>query len=183
MNAGSANAIVTSPGALRRQIKSGAFDRQTSGQAPGYLQGNLAILPERLACDFLRFCQFSIPSPARCSASARPAIPDLPTSRRRARHPRRRAALPRSSGTASPANASPTSIDVWRDDLVAFAIGCSFSFEDALQRAGIAVSAHRRRPQRADVLSPISRPMPPVPSAGRWWFPCGPFRRARRSAP
>jgi uncharacterized protein YcsI (UPF0317 family) len=37
----------------------------------------------------------------------------------------------------------PTDIlEVWRDDLVAFAIGCSFSFEEALLEAGLRLRHH-----------------------------------------
>ena len=31
----------------------------TAGLAPGYVQGNLAILPQALAADFMRFCQLN----------------------------------------------------------------------------------------------------------------------------
>ena len=41
----------------RPAIRGGEFMGQTAGVAPGYVQGNLAILPEGLAADFLRFCQ------------------------------------------------------------------------------------------------------------------------------
>ena len=42
---------------VRRAARSGALDAPTSGLAPGYVQGNLAILPHDYAEDFLRFCQ------------------------------------------------------------------------------------------------------------------------------
>ena len=41
--------------------------------------------------------------------------------------------------------------DVWRDDLVAFLIGCSFTFERALLAARVAGPAHRAGRERADV--------------------------------
>src|SRR5947199_10782267 len=41
----------------RLAARVGALDRPTSGVAPGYVQGNLAILPHAYAEDFLRFCQ------------------------------------------------------------------------------------------------------------------------------
>ena len=48
--------------------------------------------------------------------------------------------------------AEPADIrDVWRDDLVSFAIGCSFSFEEALIEDGIEVRHYRLRLQRSDV--------------------------------
>mgnify|MGYP000606675199 CR=1 FL=1 len=44
---------------LRRRIHGGQFTDPTVGAAPGHVQGNLVILPSRLAHDFLRFCQLS----------------------------------------------------------------------------------------------------------------------------
>ena len=43
----------------RLAIRSGAWSAPTSGIAPGFVQGNLAILPAALATDFLRFCQLN----------------------------------------------------------------------------------------------------------------------------
>ena len=43
--------------AVRLACRSRALNRSTAGDAPGYVQGNLAILPKELAADFLRFCQ------------------------------------------------------------------------------------------------------------------------------
>ena len=43
----------------RLAIRTDQFTGQTAGVAPGYVQGNLAILPEELAGDFLRFCQLN----------------------------------------------------------------------------------------------------------------------------
>ena len=43
--------------AVRLACRRGALNRSTAGVAPGYVQGNLVILPEDLAADFLRFCQ------------------------------------------------------------------------------------------------------------------------------
>ena len=37
----------------RRRIRAGAFRQPTSGMAPGYVQGNLAILPKEFAADFV----------------------------------------------------------------------------------------------------------------------------------
>ena len=55
----------------RRRIRSGAFSGSTSGLAPGNVQANLAILPQALAGDFLRFAVANprsssgrVPSPA-----------------------------------------------------------------------------------------------------------------------
>ena len=51
-----APAIPQSGVAARRAIRSGEWTKGTSGMAPGFVQGNLAILPAALASDFMRFC-------------------------------------------------------------------------------------------------------------------------------
>jgi uncharacterized protein YcsI (UPF0317 family) len=119
----------------RRAIRSGEFTGQTAGVAPGYVQGNLAILPQVLAADFLRFCQLN-PKPCPLLATSSPGDFGLPTladdldirtdiSRYRVF---RRGVLVD----------EPTDIrGHWRDDLVVFVLGCSFSFEEALVEAGI----------------------------------------------
>jgi uncharacterized protein YcsI (UPF0317 family) len=119
----------------RRAIRSGAFSGQTAGVAPGYVQGNLAILPQALAADFLRFCQLN-PKPCPLLGTSSPgdfALPaladdlDIRTDLARYRVFRRGALID-----------EPTDIrGHWRDDLVAFVLGCSFSFEEALIEAGI----------------------------------------------
>jgi uncharacterized protein YcsI (UPF0317 family) len=119
----------------RRAIRGGKFTGQTAGVAPGYVQGNLAILPQVLAADFLRFCQLN-PKPCPLLATSSPGDFGLPTladdldirtdiSRYRVF---RRGVLVD----------EPTDIrGHWRDDLVVFVLGCSFSFEEALVEAGI----------------------------------------------
>ncbi|MBO0753488.1 MAG: putative hydro-lyase [Bradyrhizobiaceae bacterium] len=115
---------------VRRQCRSGRFDGPTAGLAPGYVQGNLAILPRDWATDFLRFCQAN-PKPCPLigvSETGSPQVPALGADLDI------RTDLPRyrvwESGELV---ASPTDLrSVWRDDLVSFVIGCSFSFEEAL---------------------------------------------------
>ncbi len=121
--------------AVRLACRRGAFAGQTSGLAPGHVQGNLAILPAELAFDFLRFCQLN-PKPCPLigvSEKGDARIPalgddfDIRTD------------LPRyrvwQDGKLVD---EPQDIrSWWRDDLVAFVIGCSFSFEEALLQDGI----------------------------------------------
>ncbi len=45
--------------AARLAIRASKHRGPTSGLAPGFVQGNLAILPQALAADFLRFCQLN----------------------------------------------------------------------------------------------------------------------------
>src|SRR3982075_1882110 len=116
--------------ARTRQVK-GA----TAGVAPGYVQGNLAILPNALAGDFLRFCQLN-PKPCPLLAASSPGDFRLPTL---ADDLDIRPALPRCR-VFRQAELVDEPADIrghWRDDLVAFVLGCSFSFEEALIEDGI----------------------------------------------
>jgi uncharacterized protein YcsI (UPF0317 family) len=119
----------------RRLARETGFTGPTSGLAPGYVQGNLAILPAALASDFLRFCHLN-PKPCPLLAASAPGDARLPTL---AEDLDIRTDLPRyrvwRDGEVVD---EPTDIGCWwRDDLVAFVIGCSFSFEEALSEAGI----------------------------------------------
>jgi uncharacterized protein YcsI (UPF0317 family) len=124
----------TGPNA-RRAIRNGAFSGPTSGLAPGNVQGNLAILPAALAADFLRFCQLN-PKPCPVlgvGAAGDWRVPEL------AEDLDIRTDLPRyrvfRNGECID---EPADIRAhWRDDLVSFVIGCSFSFEEALVQEGI----------------------------------------------
>lgn len=125
------------PVAVRLACRTGRLDGPTTGMAPGRLQGNLAILPAALADDFLRFCVRN-PKPCPILAVSEPGDPSLPRLGVdldiRTDAPRYRLFHDGLPGE-SVADLTPH----WRDDLVAFVIGCSFSFEDALVRAGIPV--------------------------------------------
>lgn len=46
----------TCPEALRQACRSGTFKEPTSGECPGYIQGNLTVLPESFAFSFMLFC-------------------------------------------------------------------------------------------------------------------------------
>jgi uncharacterized protein YcsI (UPF0317 family) len=59
--------------AARLACRGGALRGSTAGIAPGYVQGNLAILPQDLATDFLRFCQLN-PKPCPLIGLSVPAI-------------------------------------------------------------------------------------------------------------
>lgn len=116
--------------ALRQAIRAGEFSQHTSGLAGGNVQGNVMILPADLAGDFLRFChQNRRPCPV--IALGDPGVPQLPTLGAdidiRTDVPRYH--VWRNGELAD----TPTDIRaLWRDDLVTFVIGCSFSFEQAL---------------------------------------------------
>src|ERR1035441_6119948 len=121
--------------AARLAIREGTHRGPTSGLAPGFVQGNLAILPNVLAADFLRFCQLN-PKPCPLIGSSAPGDWRVPALGEdidiRTDIPRYR--VWRNGELV----AEPKDIrDVWRDDLVSFVIGCSFSFEEALMNDGI----------------------------------------------
>jgi uncharacterized protein YcsI (UPF0317 family) len=123
--------------AERLRIRSGMFTGPTSGIAPGNVQANLVILPRALANDFLRFAQAN-PKPCPVLAVSEPGEPTFPTLGRELDI---RTDLPRYRvWKYGELVEEPTDIkDIWRDDLVSFAIGCSFSFEEALIEDGIEV--------------------------------------------
>jgi len=120
----------------RMAYRAGRVD-VTAGVAPGYVQGNLAILPESLAASFHRFCQLN-PKPCPIigmSEVGDPRIPALGIDLDiRTDIPRYR--VWRDGELIE----EPTDVMAhWRDDLVAFVIGCSFSFEEALIADGLRI--------------------------------------------
>lgn len=131
----------------------------TAGVAPGFVQGNLAILPEKLASSFHRFCQLN-PKPCPIigmSEVGDPRIPALGVDLDlRTDLPRYR--IWRDGKLVE----EPTDIMAhWRDDLVAFVLGCSFSFEEALIADGLKI---RHIEEKRNV--PMYRTNVPCASAG-----------------
>ncbi len=123
--------------AVRRACRAGHHRTHTAGAAPGYVQANLAIVPQAHADDFLRFCQRN-PRPCPVLAVSEPgatALPDVADDL----DIRTDAPQYRVFRTGGPPQDVADLRDLWRDDLVTFAIGCSFSFEEALQGAGLTV--------------------------------------------
>src|SRR5580693_6357587 len=121
----------------RLRIRTGAFTGPTSGLAPGNVQANLVILPKALAADFLRF---AVANPKPCPILAVSEPGDVRFSTLGAELDIR-TDLPSyrvwRDGNLIAERADIR--DLWRDDLVSFAIGCSFSFEEALIEGGIEV--------------------------------------------
>jgi uncharacterized protein YcsI (UPF0317 family) len=119
----------------RQAIRAGRWRRHTSGLTPAYVQGNLAILPQALASDFMRFCQ-SNPKPCPLLAVGQPGNPQLPTL---GRDIDIRTDVPayRVYREGVLVDEVPDLKALWQDDLVAFVLGCSFSFEHGLIDAGI----------------------------------------------
>jgi uncharacterized protein YcsI (UPF0317 family) len=125
---------IDDPRAVRRVIRAGEYAGHTAGIAPDYVQGNLCILPKGLALEFAAFCQRN-PKPCPLigmGAPGDPSLPGLGDIDIRTDLPRYR--VFRHGELVD----EPTDIGAhWADDLVTFVLGCSFSFEGAMLKAGI----------------------------------------------
>lgn len=125
------------PKEVRALIREGKWQAPTAGLCQGYVQANLVILPQELAYDFLLFCQRN-PKPCpllevtdtgsfepRLTAPGADLRRDLPKYRIY-----RGGELEAEVGDI---------MAYWRNDFVAFLLGCSFTFEMALLKAGVPV--------------------------------------------
>lgn len=122
---------------VRHAIRAGSYTGHTAGLAPGKLQCNLAILPEHYALDFLRFCQRN-PKPCPLVGVGDSGDPYLPT----LGHDidiRCDVSKYRVFRNGELSEEVTDISDIWAYDLVAVALGCSFTFENALIRNDIPV--------------------------------------------
>lgn len=157
-------ALADDTASVRQAIRSGQFTGPTAGLAPGYVQANLMILPSDLANEFLLFCQrnpkpcplVGVSDPGSTALPALGADLDISTDIPRYRVWRDGELIE-----------EPTDVrHVWRDDLVSFLIGCSFSFEEALVADGIDV-----RHISAGTNAPMWRTNIPTAPAGPFHGP------------
>ena len=127
--------LPATPSELRSMIRRGEWDSVTAGLAPNHVQANLVILPQAQAFDFLLFCQrnpkpcplIEVMEPGKVEPSLTAPGSDIRTDLPRYRV-YRNGILEKEITDIS---------QEWRDDLVTFLIGCSFTFESALMAAGI----------------------------------------------
>ena len=135
---------------LRAAIRSNRYQGHTAGLGLGLLQGNLAILPVDFALDFLRFCQRN-PKPCPLVGVSDTGDPMLHTL---GDDIDIRSDLPKYNiyryGELCEQRADIK--DIWQDDFVAFVLGCSYSFEEALMAEGI-----RLRHIESDKVVPMYR--------------------------
>ena len=122
---------------VRERIRDGEYAGPTGGLASGFAQANLVVLPEEYAFDFLKFC---VRNPKSCpvlevteAGSPEPVVTapgaDLRTDVSKYR-----------VYEYGELGEEPQDIlSRWRDDLVGFLIGCSFTFEAALIAAGLRI--------------------------------------------
>jgi uncharacterized protein YcsI (UPF0317 family) len=138
------------PQDLRRAAREEHFSGLTTGLASGYVQANLAILPAADASDFVAFCHAN-PQACPVLAVGAPGDPRLPALGDEIDV---RTDLPAywvyRDGRRAECVRDISSL--WQDDHVAVAIGCWFSMEDALTRAGV-----RLRHVELEIQGPLFR--------------------------
>ncbi|MBA2441842.1 MAG: putative hydro-lyase [Rubrobacter sp.] len=148
---------------LREQVRSGGYAGPTSGLAPGYVQANLVVLPEEYALDFLKFC---VRNPRSCPVlevtdAGSPEPPVMaPGADLRTDVPRYRV-YERGEVVDEPVDI----VSRWREDLVSFLIGCSFTFERALLGAGLRL-AHQEQGRNVPMYVTHRECVPSGPFAG-----------------
>lgn len=134
------NTFVTteqSPAQVRSLIRKGSITCPTSGMCPGYAQANLVVLPKQHAYDFLLFAQRN---PKAC-----PVLEVCDTGSRKLKKIAPGADIARDipkyrifkKGVLKEECTDVSGL--WREDLVSFLIGCSFSFESELLEADIEI--------------------------------------------
>ena len=125
------------PVEVRRRIRAGRHHGPTGGLARGRVQANLVVLPAACADEFARFCQRN-PKPCPLLATSEPGSPHLPEL---AADLDLRTDVPsyRVFRDGGPDGDVASIGELWQDDFVAFALGCSYSFEEALVDAGLSL--------------------------------------------
>lgn len=126
-----------SPYQVRKLIRDESITGQTSGMCAGYAQANLAVLPKEYAYDFLLFTQRN---PKPCPILEVSDVGDMYL-KKIAKDCNIASDIPKyrvyENGVLT---GEYTNVEhLWRDDLVAFLIGCSFSFESELLESGVSV--------------------------------------------
>lgn len=123
------------PREVRLAIRARRHTGHTAGLAPGHVQGNLCILPREYAEEFREFCARN-PKPCPLIGMSEPGDPripalgaDLDIRTDIAKYRVYEHGVLKQEVTDLKA--------LWREDLVSFILGCSFSFEEALMRAGL----------------------------------------------
>ena len=124
-----------SPTELRERCRAGKYDGPTSGHASGFVQANMVILPAQDANDFETYCKRN---PKPCPVFEILEVGN-PVPRKVAPGADVRTDLPRYRvfQDGRPVDEATDISAIWRDDLVTFLLGCSFTAEDALLSAGL----------------------------------------------
>ena len=158
---------------VRECIRNNEYAGPTSGLAPEYAQANLVILPRDYAFEFLKFC---VRNPKPCpvlevtdTGSPEPAM-TAPGADLRADVPRYRV-----YEDGELVEEPQDILHRWRDDLVAFLLGCSFTFEVALLNAGLRI-AHIDQDRNVPMYTTNRDCIPSGPFAGPLVVSMRPYR-------
>jgi uncharacterized protein YcsI (UPF0317 family) len=129
--------VMISAAALRAAARCGAWRGTTGGHCPAYQQANLVILPQEATVECAAFCTRN-PTPCPLLEITPPGDPEpahaAPGADLRTDLPGYRVYR---KGTLAERRGDIR--DLWRDDLVAFLLGCSLTFEHALVEAGVSL--------------------------------------------
>jgi uncharacterized protein YcsI (UPF0317 family) len=125
------------PSLFRQRVRNASWRQSTAGICGGYAQANLVMVPQEFALDFTIFCLRN-PKPCpileilepgeplvRALADAADLRTDLPQYR----------VFENGEAVAEVDDVR----EYWRDDLVSYLIGCSYTFEEALVRGGVPI--------------------------------------------
>ncbi len=128
--------ISAPPSQVRQLIRSQKIDFPTAGMCAGYAQGNLVILPPDYAPDFLEYAK---KNPFPCPILE--VITGTPQTKTMGAGGNIASDIPKyriyRDGVLEKEVLDVT--EYWQEGYVGFLIGCSFSFEESLIRAGIEV--------------------------------------------
>ena len=166
-------AMPDNPAAVRAEIRAGRYTGPTAGLASGWVHANVVLLPAADAADFAEFCRrnaqacplFDQTAPGDFEPRAGAPGADLRTDVPRYRVFRH--------GVADPTE--PTDVrHLWRDDLVGFLIGCSFTFERRSPPPVCRCGIWKWEPM-CRCIAPIAPANRPAGSPVRWSSACAPI--------
>lgn len=123
------------PKKLRELVRNGGLKRPTAGMCQGYAQGNLVVLPQKYAYDFLLFAQRN-PKPCPILEVSDVGSREFPLMAKGS-DIAKDIPLYRIYKEGEYVEEREFVDEYWREDLVSFLLGCSFSFEAPLMEAGI----------------------------------------------
>lgn len=129
--------VYDNPQKVRELISRGELSRPTCGIAPGYTQANLVVLPKEFAFDFFLFCQRN-PKPCPILEVLEPGKYE-PVLTAPGADIRVDISLYRVYRDGEFTSEEREITKYWSSEMVSFLLGCSFTFETALTRAGISL--------------------------------------------
>jgi uncharacterized protein YcsI (UPF0317 family) len=163
------------PARLRQSIRQGHLTGPTHAVAAGYVQCNIAVVPAQFSDAFARFCELNTRA---CPLLARgtPGDPSLPALGDDI-DVRSDLSAYRVLRDGSVEDTVSDIGDLWQDDFVTFAFGCSFSFDEALRREGVKLHYLNRGDGPALYFTNIDA-IPAEPFAGKLAVSMRPLRPA-----